>query len=74
MVESHKLTNLQIELLKIFSRPIPEHQVIEIKNILVDYFAKNVDAGIDELFANNNWGEDKSELWLLEHMLTPYID
>lgn len=34
------LTNLQLELLKTFSRPLPNSQLLEIKAILADYFAK----------------------------------
>jgi hypothetical protein len=49
------LTNLQLELLKTFSRPLPESQFLEIKQLLADYFAKKVDEGMDDLFEKNNW-------------------
>jgi hypothetical protein len=48
------LSNLQLEILKIFSRPLPESQILEIKQLLSDYFAKKVDDGMDELFEKNN--------------------
>ena len=35
-----KLTNVQIELLKLFQYNLPEEQLVEIKNILAKYFAK----------------------------------
>jgi hypothetical protein len=68
------LTNLQLELLKTFSRPLPNSQLLEIKAILADYFAKKVDNGIDELFESNNWKvEEKVEEWKNSHFRTPYV-
>ena len=66
------LSNLQIELLKTFSRPIPENQVLEIQQLLIDYFAKKVDNKVDELFDDNNWDSSKVDEWLGEHHRTPY--
>lgn len=67
------LTNLQLEILKTFSRPLPESQILEIRQLLADYFAKKVDDGIDELFESNNWNTDKKvDEWLNTHLRTPY--
>jgi hypothetical protein len=68
------LTNLQIEIVKTFSRPIPESQVLEIKQLLADYFAKKVDDAIDELFEKNNWDvNEKVNEWANGHDRTPYL-
>jgi hypothetical protein len=68
------LTNLQLELLKTFSRPLPNNQLLEIKAILSDYFAKKVDEGIDNFFETNNLNvEDKVDEWKNSHLRTPYI-
>lgn len=66
------LTPLQIELLKTFSRPIPEQQVLEIKKLLADYFAHKVDESVDALFAEKGWDSDTVESWLGDHTRTPY--
>ncbi len=67
------LSNLQLELLKTFSRPLPESQILEIKSLLADYFAHKVDKGIDELFEKNNWEvNEKVEEWSNSHERTPY--
>jgi hypothetical protein len=67
------LSNIQLELLKTFSRPLPESQILEIKKLLSDYFAKKIDAGVDKLFEENNWDvSEKVEEWNNEHMRTPY--
>jgi hypothetical protein len=68
------LTNLQLELLKTFSRPIPQKQVLEIKDLLADYFAKKVDEGLDNLIEEQNWQvSDKVEEWKKSHSRTPYV-
>ena len=67
------LSNLQLEILKTFSRPLPESQVLEIQQLLADYFAKKVDNSVDALFDQNNWGASKVDEWLGEHLRTPYL-
>lgn len=66
------LTNLQLEILKTFSRPLPESQLLEIKELLAEYFAKKVDDGVDELFEKNGWGTEKIDEWLNKDLHTPY--
>lgn len=66
------LTNLQVELLKSFNFEIDEDQLREIKQMLVDYFAKKVTDGVDELFEDKGWDDGKLEEWSEEHMRTPY--
>lgn len=66
------LTNLQLEILKTFSRPLPENQLLEIKQLLTDYFAKKVDDGVDELFEKHGWGTEKIDEWLGKHSRTSY--
>lgn len=67
------LSNLQIEILQTFSRPLPESQILEIRQLLADYFARKVDDGIDDFFEKHNWkADEKVEEWLSEHLRTPY--
>lgn len=66
------LTPLQIELLKTFSRPVSDEQVLEIKQLLVDYFAHKVDEDVDALFEQRGWDATTVEGWLTEHNRTPY--
>jgi len=44
MEATKKLTNLQIELLKLFQYNLPDTQLAEIKNMLAKYFAKTATA------------------------------
>jgi hypothetical protein len=73
MLAKNQLTNLQLELIKTFARPIPEHQVIEIRKLLADYFAKKIDDDVDALFETNQWDASKPNEWLKEHLRTPYL-
>lgn len=72
MSAAKRLTNLQIELLEVFKYELSEEQIKEIRNLLVEYFAEKVTSGMDKLFEENNWGEEKIEEWSKEHMRTKY--
>jgi hypothetical protein len=72
MAEVKKLTNLQLELLKVFSFEISDEQIKEIKDFLTTYFADKVTRDIDALFEEKNWGAEKIDEWANEHMRTKY--
>ncbi|MDO5522595.1 MAG: hypothetical protein Q4G48_00950 [Bacteroidia bacterium] len=65
---AHKLSNLQLELLKIYSFNIKDEQLLEIKNLLGYYFANKVTEDIDKLFEEKGWGLEKIQEWSEEHM------
>ena len=71
MVKS--LTNTQIEILESFSFELDEKQLVDFRQMLVNYFADRISNDVDALFEVNNWSvEDKVEEWGQEHMRTPY--
>lgn len=72
METAKKLTNLQLELLKVFRFDIPDDQLLEISSFLRNYFANKVTSEMDQLFESNQWGEEKIEEWSKEHMRTKY--
>ncbi|MBK7475351.1 MAG: hypothetical protein KBG02_00315 [Haliscomenobacter sp.] len=72
METAKKLTNLQLELLKVFRFDIPDDQLLEIRSFLRNYFANKVTSEMDQLFESNQWGEEKIEEWSKEHMRTKY--
>jgi len=63
-----KLTNVQIELLKLFQYNLPEKQLAEIKNIQAKYFANTATAEMDKLWEENNWDNDLMKEWANEHL------
>lgn len=72
MVQAQKLTNLQLELVKLFSYKVDENQVLEIKQLLSNYFADKATEEMDRLWDENNWSEETMKEWSNEHLRTPY--
>ena len=68
MTAQKKLTNLQLELLKVFSHELPEEQLLEIRQLLAKYFAQKVDEEMDRLGEERGWTEETMRQWANEHM------
>lgn len=68
MEATGKLTNVQIELLKLFQYDLPEKQLAEIKNMLAKYFAQTATAEMDKLWDENNWTNETMNDWANEHL------
>lgn len=63
----------QLYLLEMFSRVKTEKQLLEIKDVLAEYFAKKVEDGIAELESKGLWGREQSDAVAKEHLRTPYV-
>jgi hypothetical protein len=72
MDNSGKLTNLQIEILKLYNFKLPDEQLIEIKQLLANYFANKVTEKMEEVWENQNWTEETIDKLREEHLRTPY--
>lgn len=62
------LSNLQLEILKIYNFDLKEEQLLEIKNLLAKYFAEKASDTMDELWKKNNWSEQTMNNWLKENI------
>jgi hypothetical protein len=71
-MQPQKLTNLQLELLKVFSYQLNQQQLIDIKNLLANYFAEQATEEMDKLWEENNWDNNTMTEWANEHLRTPY--
>lgn len=60
---------MQLQLLRMFSYVKTEEQ----KNALSDYFFHKVEEGMDNLEAIGQWGREKEEAVMKEHLRTPYV-
>ena len=58
------LTNLQLEILKVFSYQLPEEELIEMKQVLVEFFAKRVKKRASEIWKENQYTHDDMDKWL----------
>ncbi|PSR57375.1 hypothetical protein AHMF7605_19595 [Adhaeribacter arboris] len=68
MNTSGKLTNLQLELLKIFHYDLAESQLKDIKSILGKYFAETASTEMDKLWKQQGWSNETMEQWVNEHL------
>ncbi len=70
-MEGTTFSNVQRELLKIFSHHVPEWQLLEIKKLLATYFAKAASDEVDKLWESNLVNEETIEKWAQEHLRKP---
>lgn len=49
------LTNVQLELLKVFSHDVSEQDLLELKKMLVDFFAKRAITLANQAWDENGW-------------------
>ena len=61
--EHKKLTNLQVELLKLFAYDLSDEQLLEIKALLANYFAEKASDRMDELWEERGWTPETMEEW-----------
>jgi hypothetical protein len=66
------LTNVQLELLKIFSREISASDLLELKKVLSEFFAKKLIESADQAWKEQGWNEEKAQELLKSHLRTPY--
>jgi len=73
MITTHdKMTNLQLELLKIFKYDLNENQLVEVRELLASYFANKVDAEMDKLCNDKEWSISKIDSFAKKHTRTSY--
>ncbi|MCF8243624.1 MAG: hypothetical protein K9J37_08975 [Saprospiraceae bacterium] len=65
---SGNLTNLQRELLKVFSVNLDEHQLIDIRGLLTKYFAEMATKEMDRLWDERSWTQETMNEWANEQM------
>jgi hypothetical protein len=67
-MEKTTLSNLQVELLQMFKYNLPENQLLEVKKILAEYFAKMATDEVDKLWDKNKWTDATMDTWVNEHL------
>lgn len=64
MIIDKPLTNLQLELLKLYSMELSEDQLLEVKRLLANYFAERASDEMDRLWEERGWNDETMEQWL----------
>jgi len=65
---NYPLSNMQIELLKLFSRDMGEEDVKAIKNLIVEYLSKKLVERSDEVWKEKGWDNEYMEELLNAHL------
>ncbi len=68
IVTGNKMTNLQLELLKMFRYNLEESQLIELKELISKYFVDKFDSGMDKLWNDKGWSNETMESFANQHM------
>jgi len=63
----NRLSNLQLELLKLFKYSLNEAQLLEIKDLLARHFAKQATNEADKIWKDQGLSNDTMDQWLNEH-------
>lgn len=66
------LSNLQLELLKLFAQNVAEEDLIAIRQLIARYFAEKAMDAADKLWDEKGWTEEDVERLLNTRMRTPY--
>jgi len=66
------LTNLQLELLRVFSREVSEKELLEIRQLLAQYFAEKAMDLADKSWEEKGYTEEDEDRFLEGHERTPY--
>lgn len=69
---NYPLSNMQLELLKLFSRDIEEKDLKEIKKLIVKYLAQKLSEKADQVWIEQDWTNEKMDEFLNTHMRTKY--
>jgi hypothetical protein len=66
------LNEQQQDMLRLFKKPMPEPDYIEVKRFIVKMLSKNIDDEMESLAKEKGWNEETYEQWGKEHLRTPY--
>jgi len=58
------LSNLQIELLQLYSQGVSDEDLVAIKRLIANYLANNASNEMDKLWEENNWSNETMDEWL----------
>jgi hypothetical protein len=66
------LSNLQLELLKLFAQNVSEEDLFAIQQLIARYFAEKAMDEADKVWDEKGWTEADAERLAHMHMRTPY--
>lgn len=70
MQPATQLSNMQLELLQLFKRPMSDEDVKVIKRLITAYLAEKLNRMADEVWEQKGWTEEDMKRLLNTHMRT----
>lgn len=70
--QTNPMSNMQLELLKLYATGITEQQLLDIRRILAAYFGNLIDREMIALWEEKNMDDTVIETWKQERLRTPY--
>ena len=64
MILESPLSNVQIELMKMFSHNLNDDDLISLQRVLAKFFAEKASDEMDKLWDQNNWSNETMDNWL----------
>jgi hypothetical protein len=64
----HPMTNLQLELLKLYTRKVSEQDLQAIKQMLAQYFSNKTMDLADKIWEKNKWNDDDADRFSNDHL------
>jgi hypothetical protein len=61
---THKFSNVQLELLRLYSSNIPDEVLLEMRDVLSRFFAEKASDEMDKLWDERDWSNDTMREWL----------
>ena len=61
---SPRFSSVQLELLKLFSRDIPDAELLEIRRLIANFYAERAIAAADAVWEANGWTDADAERML----------
>ncbi len=62
----------QMDFLRLLGHFTTVEQVVELRQVVCDYYARKVDEAINKLWDEGKWDNEKNEAILNDHLRTPY--
>lgn len=72
MEQATKLNSMQLFMIKLFEKQLNAKQEEEIKALLTDYFARQIDDEVDRIWEEKGLSQQDLNKALEEHKRTPY--
>lgn len=72
MTQNLGLNKAQMDFLRLLAHFTKEEEVKELNDLVCEYYARKVDEGMDRLWDEGKWTEERIEETLKEHLRTPY--